>query len=166
MGRTPSSRPRMCLQFLMHPLNSVLALAQPRRIIVLGSSSLLPRHPQLGGAGQPLETSYDSDLLLTPIDEETVALRHPSSALRHPPFATRHSPIRTLQSSRWPADRWAAGMTMSRPSGSRPTSPQSALRNPHSAMTIDFALQRRHRHRQARRPAGLCGRLRRAPLPL
>jgi hypothetical protein len=50
-------------------LNSVSALAQPRRILVLGSSCLLPRYPQLGDAGQPLELSLDADLLLDPVDQ-------------------------------------------------------------------------------------------------
>jgi hypothetical protein len=59
----------MRLQFLTHLLDSVAALARPRRIVVLGSSSLLPTHPQLGESGQPLELSLDADLLLDPIDE-------------------------------------------------------------------------------------------------
>ncbi len=56
----------MRLQFLTHLLDSVAALARPRRIVVLGSSSLLPTHPQLGESGQPLELSLDADLLLDP----------------------------------------------------------------------------------------------------
>ena len=36
---------------------------------VLGSSSLLPGHPELGGAGQPLEVSRDADRLLLPVDQ-------------------------------------------------------------------------------------------------
>jgi len=64
----------MRLQFLTHLLNSVSALAQPRRIIVLGSSSLLPQHPDLGDAGQPLELSLDADLLVEPIDESLADL--------------------------------------------------------------------------------------------
>jgi hypothetical protein len=64
----------MRLQFLTHLLNSVSALAQPRRIIVLGSSSLLPQHPQLGDAGRPLELSLDADLLVEPIDESLADL--------------------------------------------------------------------------------------------
>ncbi len=64
----------MRLQFLTHLLNSVAALVQPRRIIVLGSSSLLPQHPQLGDAGQPLELSLDADLLLEPVDESLASV--------------------------------------------------------------------------------------------
>lgn len=50
------------------------ALARPDRIVIIGSSSLLAVHPQLGESGQPLDLSYDSDLLLTPIDQEMAAL--------------------------------------------------------------------------------------------
>jgi len=64
----------MRLQFLTHLLNAVSALAQPQRIIVLGSSSLLPRHPDMGGAGQLLELSLDADLLVEPVDESLAAL--------------------------------------------------------------------------------------------
>jgi hypothetical protein len=59
----------MRLPFLTHLLDSVRALARPRRIVVLGSSSLLPKNPQLGEPGQPLEISLDADFLLDPIDE-------------------------------------------------------------------------------------------------
>ncbi len=64
----------MRLQFLIHLLNSVSALAQPRRIVVLGSSSLLPQHPEMGAAGQPLELSLDADLLVEPVDESLATL--------------------------------------------------------------------------------------------
>lgn len=59
----------MRLPFLKHLLDSVRALARPRLMYVLGSSSLLPGHPELGGAGQPLEVSLDADLLLLPVDQ-------------------------------------------------------------------------------------------------
>jgi hypothetical protein len=59
----------MRLSFLNHLLDSVAALARPRRIVVLGSSSLLPQHPELGQPGQPLEISLDADLLLEPVNE-------------------------------------------------------------------------------------------------
>ena len=36
---------------------------------MLGSNSVLPGHPELGGAGQPLEVSPDADLLLLPVDQ-------------------------------------------------------------------------------------------------
>ncbi len=59
----------MRLPFLNHLLESVSALARPRRIVVLGSSSLLPGHPALGDPGQALELSTDADLLLEPVDQ-------------------------------------------------------------------------------------------------
>jgi hypothetical protein len=60
----------MRLSFLTHLLDSVRAMARPRKIVVLGSSSLLPLHPQLGDAGQPLEISLDADFLLDPVNQE------------------------------------------------------------------------------------------------
>ena len=64
----------MRLRSLNQLLDATRALAHPNRVVVIGSSSLLPTHPELGEPGQPLETSYDSDLLLTPIDEEMAAI--------------------------------------------------------------------------------------------
>ncbi len=55
-------------------MEATQALAQPERIFILGSSSLLPEYPNLGEPGQPLEASYDSDLLLRPVDEEIAAM--------------------------------------------------------------------------------------------
>ncbi|MBI4025054.1 MAG: hypothetical protein HY360_08740 [Verrucomicrobia bacterium] len=60
----------MRLPFLKHVLDSVSALSHPRRIVLLGSSSLLPTAPQLGEPGQPLEFSNDADLLLDPVNQE------------------------------------------------------------------------------------------------
>lgn len=64
----------MRLRTLNHLLEAARALAQPERIVIIGSSSLLPEHPELGEEGQPLESSYDSDLLLSPMDEELAAV--------------------------------------------------------------------------------------------
>jgi len=64
----------MRLRSLIQLLEAARALARPDRVVVLGSSSLLPTHPELGEPEQPLEPSYDSDLLLTPIDEEMGAI--------------------------------------------------------------------------------------------
>lgn len=64
----------MRLPFLSHLLDSVRALVRPRRIIVLGSSSLLPRCPELGGPGNPLELSLDADFLLEPVDQKIADL--------------------------------------------------------------------------------------------
>lgn len=59
----------MRLPFLKHLLDSILVLSRPRRVVVVGSSSLLPRHPELGGTGQPLELSLDGDFLIDPVDQ-------------------------------------------------------------------------------------------------
>jgi len=64
----------MRLPFLSHLLDSVRALVRPRRIIVLGSGSLLPRHPELGGPGKPLELTLDADFLLEPVDQQIADL--------------------------------------------------------------------------------------------
>ncbi|MHB9007275.1 MAG: DUF6036 family nucleotidyltransferase [Limisphaerales bacterium] len=64
----------MRLRSLTQLLEATRALAHPDRIVILGSSCLLPIYPGLGEPGQPLEMSYDSDLLLTPIDDETAAI--------------------------------------------------------------------------------------------
>ena len=58
----------------MHLLDSARSLAQRPRVVVLGSSSLLAHKPSLGESGQPLETSYDADLLLQPIDDEMASI--------------------------------------------------------------------------------------------
>jgi hypothetical protein len=64
----------MRLRSLIHLVEVALAVARPERIILLGSASLLPTHPELGEGRQPLETSYDSDLLMVPSDDEAAAL--------------------------------------------------------------------------------------------
>jgi hypothetical protein len=61
----------MRLPFLKHLIESVATLARPERIVVIGSSSLLPAHGELGEAGQPLEISLDADLLITPVNQVT-----------------------------------------------------------------------------------------------
>jgi hypothetical protein len=64
----------MRLRSLKHLLEAANAIGQPDRIVVIGSSSLLPDHPDLGDAGQPLEQSYDTDILLDPIDDELAGI--------------------------------------------------------------------------------------------
>src|SRR2546423_1112395 len=64
----------MRLRSLTHILEIVRAVSRPDRIVIIGSSSLLPNHPELGETGQPLEASYDTDLLLSPINEEVAAI--------------------------------------------------------------------------------------------
>lgn len=64
----------MRLSFLKHLIDSVSTLSHPKRIVILGSSSLLPTYPQLGDPGQPLEVSLDADLLLEPVDQSIADL--------------------------------------------------------------------------------------------
>lgn len=59
----------MRLQSLAHLLEVVRAVAKPRKVCVLGSSSLLPQHPHLGEAGRPLELTADAHFLLEPVNE-------------------------------------------------------------------------------------------------
>lgn len=59
----------MRVQSLNHLLEVVRAVARPTRVLVLGSSSLLPHHPELGAPGQVLELTTDADLLLEPVNE-------------------------------------------------------------------------------------------------
>jgi hypothetical protein len=59
----------MRLQSLTHLIEVVRAVARPARICVLGSASLLPAHPELGGAGRPLELTTDADFLLEPVSD-------------------------------------------------------------------------------------------------
>lgn len=66
----------MHIRSLTHLLDAVRALARPRRIVVLGSASLLGTDPRLGEPGQPLELSYDAELLLHPVDDETARILH------------------------------------------------------------------------------------------
>jgi hypothetical protein len=64
----------MRLRSLTRLLEIANALATPRRIVIIGSASLLPAHPELGEPGQALDASYDADLLLEPVDEELAAI--------------------------------------------------------------------------------------------
>ena len=66
----------MHIRSLTHLVEAVRALTRPERILVLGSSSLLGTDPGLGGPGQPLELSFDADLLLEPSDEESARILH------------------------------------------------------------------------------------------
>jgi hypothetical protein len=62
------------LRSLIHLLEAATSLVEPDRIVVLGSSSLLLVEPILGDVGQPLEFSYDADLLILPINEESARI--------------------------------------------------------------------------------------------
>jgi hypothetical protein len=66
----------MRLPALKHLVEAVQALAHSRKICVLGSSALLVTREDLGDPGQPLELSFDADLLLEPCDEALAAMLH------------------------------------------------------------------------------------------
>jgi hypothetical protein len=66
----------MRLPALKHLLSAVQSLARARSIRVLGSSALLASFPELGEAGEPLELSFDADLLVEPCDEQLAAMLH------------------------------------------------------------------------------------------
>jgi hypothetical protein len=59
----------MQIQSLRHLLAVVQAIASPEKVYVFGSAALLPEHPELGDAGQPLEVTQDADILVRPIDD-------------------------------------------------------------------------------------------------
>ncbi|MEI8387215.1 MAG: DUF6036 family nucleotidyltransferase [Verrucomicrobiota bacterium] len=59
----------MRLPALNHLVESVRSLGQSRKVIVLGSASLLASFPELGEK-ELLESTYDGDLLLEPINKE------------------------------------------------------------------------------------------------
>jgi len=58
----------MLIQSLEHLARSALALAQSRKIYVLGSSSILASFPELGEAGL-LDKTFDADFLLDPVNK-------------------------------------------------------------------------------------------------
>ena len=58
----------MLIQSLEHLAQSALALAQSRKVIVLGSSSILASFPELGEAGL-LDKTFDADFLLDPVNK-------------------------------------------------------------------------------------------------
>lgn len=51
-----------------------LALSDCSKLLVLGSSSIFASFPELDSESGPLETTYDADLLLEPIDKETARI--------------------------------------------------------------------------------------------
>lgn len=61
----------MNLAALQHLLRAAQALAEDRRILVLGSASLLASFPDLGLPEGPLAATYDADLCPDPFDELT-----------------------------------------------------------------------------------------------
>jgi hypothetical protein len=58
------------LESLVHLVGVAAAITPGRRIVVLGSSSLLASYPDLGDPAGPLETSFDADLLIEGADEQ------------------------------------------------------------------------------------------------
>ena len=66
----------MHIRSLKHLVHAVQALVNPKRITVMGSSSLLACDPTLGEPGQLLELSLDADLLIEPSDETLAAVLH------------------------------------------------------------------------------------------
>ncbi len=59
----------MRIQSLKHLIEVVRAVAHPSRVLLLGSTSLLAIHPELGEKGNPLELTDDADFLLDPCNE-------------------------------------------------------------------------------------------------
>ena len=67
----------MRLHSLKHLVKAAGALGESRKVVVLGSASLLVSFPELGEAGL-LENTYDGDLLLEPISKEIAAFLNES----------------------------------------------------------------------------------------
>jgi hypothetical protein len=67
----------MRIHALKHLVEAARALGESRKVVVLGSASLLVSFPELGEAG-PLENTYDGDLLLEPISNEIAAFLNES----------------------------------------------------------------------------------------
>ncbi len=60
----------MQLRALKHLVEVTKALSHCERVLVLGSSSLLPSFPDLGEQGGPLTTTFDADFLLEPTGQQ------------------------------------------------------------------------------------------------
>lgn len=60
----------MRVRSLNHLLEELRLWDARRRIVVLGSSSLLTFHPELGEQGGPLDLTYDADFLLEDVNKE------------------------------------------------------------------------------------------------
>ncbi|MES2307500.1 MAG: DUF6036 family nucleotidyltransferase [Verrucomicrobiota bacterium] len=66
----------MRLSSLKHLLEVAKAISPYQRVIILGSSALLPLFPELGEEHQILETSFDADLMIEPCDEMIAQILH------------------------------------------------------------------------------------------
>lgn len=64
----------MRLRSLRHLVRAAGGLGQSKKIYVLGSSSLLAAFSDLGEGDGPLNTTFDADLLLDPIDKSIATL--------------------------------------------------------------------------------------------
>lgn len=80
----------MRIQSLRHLVASVRALAQSRRVLILGSAAFLARFPEIGADGQPLESTLDADFLLDPINADLADLVR--DALGEPRWLLRRLP--------------------------------------------------------------------------
>jgi hypothetical protein len=60
----------MRVRSLNHLLKELRAWDAKRKIVVLGSSSLLTFHPELGEPGGPLDLTYDADFFLEDVNKE------------------------------------------------------------------------------------------------
>lgn len=56
----------MQLRALTHLVEVATALSQCERVVILGSSSLLPQFPELGEDAGPLTLTFDADFLIEP----------------------------------------------------------------------------------------------------
>lgn len=55
---------------MTHLVEELLRRQKCDKVVVLGSASLLASCPELGESGAPLETTYDADFLIIPINRE------------------------------------------------------------------------------------------------
>ena len=66
----------MHIRSLKQLIDIVKAMTRPKKITVLGSSSLLASSPDLGEKGRPLELSLDADFLVEPCDSGQAGILH------------------------------------------------------------------------------------------
>ena len=59
----------MRLQSLQHLIELVRSVSRPIRVVLIGSSSLLPAFPILSEPGSPLELTTDADFLMEPVND-------------------------------------------------------------------------------------------------
>jgi len=59
----------MRLQSLQHLIDLVSAVGRPVRVVLIGSSSLLPQFAVLSQPGSPLELTTDADFIMEPVND-------------------------------------------------------------------------------------------------